>query len=243
MFFANTQYAYENGMLGTDLQYAREDVVLSESCDLNSRQASAKMVLGKALAEGRPLWNYIGTFAKPDDYTGLRPPEAIAPAIAVTLAHNARPWIVDGFDEGPTDAKSRKVMSKLLAWHAAHEKLFAGEPYSAVATIISTESRNVRHTPLIPPHLPTLQSAGVSVIGLRDDELSPEKLRPFRVITVETAACLPTDSATALANWVREGGTLIAASDTASYDELGRKRTVSFLWQALDLGRPSHQRA
>jgi hypothetical protein len=82
MFFANTQYAYESGMLGTDPQYAREDVVLSESCELNSRQMSAKMVLGKALAAGRPLWNYIGTFAKPDDYTGLRPPEAIGPAIA-----------------------------------------------------------------------------------------------------------------------------------------------------------------
>jgi len=38
---------------------------------------------------------------------------------------------------------------------------------------------------------------------------------------------MPPNSATALARWVREGGTLVAAPDTASYDELGRKRAYS----------------
>ncbi len=233
IFFANTQYAFENGMLATDLQYAREDVVLSESCELNARQMSAKMVLGHAMAAGRPLWNYIGTFAKNDDYTGLRPSEAIGPAIAVTLAHNARPWIVDGFDEGPTNAESRALMSKLLSWHANHQNLFQGKPYSAVATIISTTSRNVRHTPLIAPHLLALQAAGVPVIALRDESLTEQQLRPFRVITIETAACLPADSATTLAAWARNGGTLIAAHDTGSFDELGREQPRPQLWQSL----------
>src|SRR4051812_28389410 len=44
MLFANTQYLFENGMLAANLQYEREDVVLSESCNLNSRQMSEKMV-------------------------------------------------------------------------------------------------------------------------------------------------------------------------------------------------------
>src|SRR6185295_4302851 len=102
-----------------------------------------KLFLGATLAAGRPLWNYIGTFAKGDDYTGLLPPGAIGPAITATLAHNARPWIVDGFDEGPTNAESRKLMSKMLAWHATHQPLFAGEPYSAVGVIVCPTSRNV----------------------------------------------------------------------------------------------------
>jgi hypothetical protein len=54
-------------------------------------------------------------------------------------------------------------MSKLLSWHATHQNLSQGKPYSAVATIISTESRNIRHTPLIPPHVAALQAAGVAV--------------------------------------------------------------------------------
>jgi hypothetical protein len=235
MFFANTQYAYENGMLGTDQQYAREDVVLSESCDLNSRQMSAKMVLGKAVAEGRPLWNYIGTFAKPDDYTGLRSPELIGPAIAATLAHNARPWIVDGFDEGPTNPQSREVMSKLLAWQADHKRLFTGKPFAAVAAVISPESRNVLHNLLIPQHVPALQSAGIPIVALRDDALNLDQLRPFRVVTIETVGCLPAEAATAVAAWVRNGGTLVAAPTVGVHDELGRKRPSSTLWRSFNL--------
>ena len=168
MLFANTQYAFDSGMLATDLQYEHEDVVLSESCNLSSEKMSEKLVLGHAVAAGRALWNYIGTFAKADDYTGLRPASVVGPAIAATLAHHAQPWIVDGFDEGPTDPQSRQLMATLLAWHAGHQSLFAGDPYSAVATIVSTESRNVRHSPLIPPHIAALQSAGIPVIALRD---------------------------------------------------------------------------
>jgi hypothetical protein len=113
--------------------------------------------------------------------------------------------------------------------------LFAGKPVAAVATVISTESRNVRHTPLIPPHLPALQSAGIPVIGLRDETLTADQLRPFSVVTVETASCLPTEAASALAGWVRDGGTLIAVPTTGYFDELGRKRPESSLWKSLQL--------
>ncbi|MEP6663719.1 MAG: alpha-amylase family protein, partial [Verrucomicrobiota bacterium] len=235
MFFANTQFLFETGMLGTDFQYEREDVLLSETVGLNSRQISEKMVLGHALAAGRPLWNYIGTFSKPDDYTGLLPAGTISPMIAATLAHAARPWIVDGFDLGPTDATARKEMSRLLGWHATHQEFFTGESWEGVATLISPNSRNVLKRALIPPHLSALQNAGTPVIGLRDEKLSAKQLRPFRFLTVETAACLNDESARVLAKWVRKGGTLIAAADTGTYDEFGRKRTDSSLWRALDL--------
>ncbi len=238
ILFANTQYLYDNGVLATDQQYAREDIVVSESCDLTSYQMSAKMVLGHGLAAGRPLWNYIGTFVKGDDYTGLRPPVTIGPAIAATLAHHALPWIVDGFDEGPTDVQSCALMSKLLAWHATHQDLFAGQPYSPVATIISTESRNVRHTHLPPPHVTGLQHIGIPVIAVRDEALTLDQLRPFRVLTIENGQCLPAEAAAAIATWVRKGGTLVTDTEVATYDEIGRKLPASLLWQALGLDRP-----
>ena len=232
MLFANTQYKWDDALLASDLQYEREDVVLSESVALNSRQMSEKMVLGQALAAGRPLFNYIGTFAKGDDYTGMLPADVVIPMIAATLAHNARPWIVDGFDEGPTDANSRNAMATLLLWHASHQKLFNNKLWSAVATIVSPVSRNVLHRPLIPPHVTALQAAGVPVIALRDDSLSLEQLQPFRVITMETAACLNDKAAAALAEWVKDGGMLIVTRDVGSYDELGRRLTPSRLWSA-----------
>jgi hypothetical protein len=235
VLFANTQYLYDTGVLGTDLQYAREDVVISESCNLNARQMSAKMVLGYAVADGRVLWNYIGTFAKADDYTGLLPAATIGPMIAGTLAHGARPWIVDGFDEGPTNAAARQEMARLLGWQARHPELFPANQWADVCTLVSLDSRNVLHQPLIPPHVSALQSAGTPVIALRDDELTAEKLAPFSVLTIETAACLGQKAANAIAIWVRNGGILLAARDTGTFDELGRRLSKSTLWAALGL--------
>ena len=231
--FANTQYLYNDGLLGTDLQYEREDVLISESCNLSSRKMSEKMALGAALAEGRPLWNYIGTFVNNEDYTGLKPAEVIGPLIAATLAHNARPWIVDGFDEGQTNPRARLEMAALLGWHAAHPELFTHPPWTPVGVVFSLGSRNVLHRPLIPPHLDGLLKAGVPVAGLRDDRLSLKTLRPFRVVTIETAASLDEPVARVLSKWVCGGGVLIAAGETGCYDELGRKRSASALWRTF----------
>jgi hypothetical protein len=238
MFFANTQYLFDSGMLAADLQYAREDVLLSESCNLSSRKMSEKMVLGQALAAGRPLWNYVGTFSKPDDYTGLQPAETIGPWIAATLAHGARPWIVDGFDEGPTNPAARQEMSRLLSFTAAHRELYNGGPVAEVATIISPTSRDLAHRPLIPPHVGVLQSRGTPVVALRDDELNAEKLQAFKVLTIESAPCLDQPAVDAVIKWVRNGGMLIANTDTATLDELGRPRKGSLLWQTLRLESP-----
>jgi hypothetical protein len=145
------------------------------------------------------------------------------------------PWIVDGFDLGPTDVAARREMSRLLGWQATHEDLFQAEPWAGVGALISLGSRNVLHRPLIPPHISALREVGTPVIGLRDDAVSLESLKPFRVVTVETSACLSVATADVLAKWVRSGGTLIAARDTETYDELGRRRDVSSLWHALEL--------
>lgn len=76
MFFANHQYDWPDGVLSSDLQYEHEDVVLSESRELDSWQMSQKMLLGNALAAGRPLWNYIGTFEE-KNYSKLRPKQVV----------------------------------------------------------------------------------------------------------------------------------------------------------------------
>lgn len=235
LFFANTQYAFDDGMLAADEQYEREDVVLSESVQLAPAALSQKLIVGHALAAGRPLWNYVGTFSNAANYTGLLSPEQIGPAIAATLAHNARPWIVEGFDEGQTDPDSRRLMSTLLAWHARNPVLFNNPSCAVVAAVVSPTSRDLLRAPLMPGHLDALRSAGVSVVALRDDRITPRQLEPLRVITIESAGCLPESSAKAIADWVRRGGTLIAGEESGAYDELGRKRTPSVLWNSLGL--------
>jgi hypothetical protein len=235
MIVANTQYLYENACLATDLQYVHEDAVVSESVGLDSWQMSRKMALGSALAEGRPLWNYIGTFTEADTYTGIKPAEVISPLIIATIAHQARPWIVDGFDDGHTDPLARQAMSKLLAWHNTHPQFYTNTPWARAGVVLSLSSRNALHRALIPESLGALLSAGVPAAALRDEDLSAEKLSAFHVVTVETAACLGEISAKALAEWVRGGGILVAAPDAGCYDVLGRKLPHSVLWKALGL--------
>ncbi len=235
MLLANTQYLYENACLATDLQYLHEDVVVSESVGLDSWQMSRKMVLGSTLAQGRPLWNYIGTFTEADTYTGIKPAEVISPLIIATIAHQARPWIVDGFDDGHTDPPARQAMSKLLAWHDTHPQFYSNTPWARAGVVLSLPSRNALHRALIPENLGALLSAGVPTAALRDEDLTTEMLGAFHVVTVETAACLGESSAMALANWVRDGGILVAAADAGCYDVLGRKLPHSVLWTAFDL--------
>jgi hypothetical protein len=235
MLVANTQYLFDNACLATDLQYVHEDAVVSESVGLDSWQMSRKMALGSALAEGRPLWNYIGTFTESDTYTGIKPAEVIGPLIAATIAHQARPWIVDGFDDGHTDPLARQAMSKLLAWHDTHPQFYANTPWARVGVVLSLSSRNALHRALIPESLGALLSAGVPTAALRDEDLTAKKLGAFHVVTVETAACLGESSAKALAEWVCGGGVLVAAPDAGCYDVLGRKLPHSVLWKALGL--------
>ena len=99
-------------------------------------------------------------------------------------------------------------------------EFFANPPWTPVGVVFSLGSRNILHRALIPPHLTALLKAGVPVAGLRDDNITLKKLRPFRVITIETAACLDESAARALAKWVRDGGVLIAAGEVGCYDEL-----------------------
>ncbi|HZM04164.1 MAG TPA: hypothetical protein VFC44_14225, partial [Candidatus Saccharimonadales bacterium] len=234
LFFANTQYEYADARLAGDLEYEREDVLLSESAWLGSRDMSKKMLLGQALAAGRPVWNYLGTFKK-GDFATLRRPEELGPNIAATLAHGARAWVVDGFSEGRNDPIARRAIALPLAFQATHPDLFSHPRWAPVGVVISTRSRNILHRPLHPPHITALLQAGTPVADLRDERISSKTLQSFRVVTCETAGCLDEKSAAALAKWVRAGGTLIAATDAGLYDELGQKRERSALWQALGL--------
>ena len=235
MFFANHQYDWRDGVLSSDLQYEHEDVVLSESRELTSWRMSEKMLVGGALVRGRPLWNYIGTFDE-KDYTRLRPQEVVGPIIAASLAHGARPWIVYfGFLDVQGNPLARREMSQLLSWYATRPELFAGTRWSKVGVIISPLNRNLRNLSLIPAHLDGLLRAGLPVEAVRDDRVSAELLKHFRVITLESGLCMNQATAETLAGWVRRGGTLISVPDAGRQDELCRQRQHSVLWEALAL--------
>ncbi|MEA3399606.1 MAG: alpha-amylase family protein [Armatimonadota bacterium] len=92
MLCANTQYKY-NWVLAVHEQMAAEDVVLSESRHQYGREMSCKLAYGHALADGKPLWNYLGTW-EDDDLSRILPPHEIHDQLCTTLAWGCSPWIV-----------------------------------------------------------------------------------------------------------------------------------------------------
>ena len=226
MFFANTQYLHSDWLLASDIQVRHEDVILSESRSLGSWQMSAKMLLGQALAGARPVWNYIGTFEE-KDLTRLREPEVVAPITAATIAHGANPWIVYyGFGaDDERNIPSQKILHSILGFRDQHPELFQNlKPLKDVVTIISSRTRNYFDKPLIPSHVEPLLRQGMSLNCISDIDLNPESLSEVKTVIAEHTLCLEDTEANSLADWVRDGGTLLTTSDIGTCDSIGRER-------------------
>ena len=255
VFFVNTQYDQTPDPQATRLQFSREDLVFSETHESDSWYISQKLVFGQALTQGRrPLWNYIATF-QDGNISRLRSPAVVSLMISSTLAHGALPWICYLGLDSVQDQQARKEIGRYVSWFASHPELYAGKSSAPVGAVVSLLNRDIfasinccpkeagvtgcvasADTPaLIPNHIGLLLRAGMPVVALREQEISPERLRNFRIVTLATGKILEAREANALASWVRAGGILIAVSDAGEYDELGRKLGRSTLWQALGL--------
>ena len=236
---ANTQYLRSSPDLATDLQYGHEDALLSESRNKTLQQMVDKLLLGRALAADRPLWNYLGTF-QDGDFGRLVSPGQISINISTAFACRARPWVVYyGFFEKPGEnGASLERMAQTLKWHVAKDGEFQGlKPYPPVLSLVSPTSRNLRGTRLIPSHLTPLRKAGFCVRLVDERALPDGALDDCLVLLIETAPCMSRESIAAVAAFVRSGGRLIASADTGLYDEIGRPRPSSLLWPELGLPR------
>jgi len=237
VLLANTQYLYPSWLLATNLQYAQEDAVLSESVGLDAAEMSAKMLLGQALARGRPLWNYLGTFSR-KDYRQLRPPETIASISAASLANGARPWIVFYGFERPSPSLDTLGRHMRLArrWIEGSRGV---RRWANVVLLFSLRQRDYLNRTLLPPHLQVLRQAQIQVEPLRDIDLPAFDLTRCEIVIADGIACLADDEGQALARWVRQGGTLLATPDTAWYDPIGRLRPKSLLTDHLGATPPA----
>jgi hypothetical protein len=239
IFFANTQYGRNSWDLATDLQYVHEDVMLSESRGLDSLAMSAKLTLGTALAHGRPLWNYIGTFRE-KDFRRLRPAREVASITAPALAQQAPPWIVYyGFRrDNAADEPARQALSRLLTMRRDHPALFLGlKPWNPVGVLFDTRSRNYSSTALIPVCVKPLLTSGLSLRGIHTQNLTDTNLAEFQVIAAPNTVCLSDAETGVLLAWLRQGGALVTTGNMAKRDELGRERPGEFPPESPGRGR------
>ncbi len=234
---SNTQYLRSAPDLATDLIYEHEDALISESVNMTMDGMINKLFLGKALAKGKPLWNYLGTF-RLDDYDLLVSPDSMAMNISTAYACGVRPWIVyRGFYEKPDDnAASLDRMASVMAWHNDQETARSGlEPYAPVLSLVSLNSRNYRFSKLVPDHLIPLRHQGICSWIIEERAIEQGVPESCRALIIEDSPCLSDRAVQAIISFVRSGGTVIASPLTAWYDELGRLRPKSALWEGLGL--------
>lgn len=228
---ANTQYQYGSWVLAVDGQYAHEDAILAESRGHAPEGMAAKMILGRALAQNRPLWNYIGTFQE-QDFTRLREPDEVGGIMAASSAVGANPWIVFYGFEGPENQPSVQVIESQMRLWDDYPELFTGEDRGDVAIIMSPSSRDHTGEPMPPRVTGALIAQGHSLVGIWEPAGGGERLNSARVTLATSCACMSDALASELIAWTRTGGTLIIRPDTGWRDEFGRWRPQSALSSA-----------
>jgi hypothetical protein len=240
---SNTQYLRDKPDLATDLIYDHEDALISESVGLTTDGMIDKLMLGRALAKGKPLWNYLGTFQEKDN-TLLVSPDVVAMNISTAYACGARPWIVYyGFTEDVEANKpALEKMARVLVWHRSRESE-AGRlaPYAPVLSLVSLNSRNYCPSKLVPDHLARLRRRGIASWLIEERTVEAGIPSTCRALMIEDAPCLSDRAVAAIADFVKAGGLLVAAPDTATGDELGRCRPASALWKSLGVAGSSSE--
>ncbi len=237
VLMSNTQYLWENADLATDLIYDHEDALISESRGMSMDGMIDKLLLGRALAKGKPLWNYLGTFNEEDNSLFVMP-DAMAMNVSTAYACGARPWVVYyGFAEkAEANKQSLERMASVMSWHNAQG--FGGgalTSYAPVRSLVSLNSRNYRLSKIIPSHLTALRRRGVTSWVIEEKSAEAGIPSDCRVLIIEDAPCLSDAAVEAVAKFVKAGGTLIASPESATYDELGRQRPKSALLAALGI--------
>jgi hypothetical protein len=246
VLFANTQYWYwtsgTNGwFLAHDRLYSHEDTLLSESYFMEPAAVSAKMILGRALANERPLFDLVGTFEwKPPKYSTLKPGPLIQRLTAAVLMHGANPWL--GYygmeSDGAASEESRRGLSQLLSFRTRYPEFYAElREWSSVCSILPLGSYTLLGTdlPVVPKHVRVLSDAGITTAGICDLMLRAETLARFQIAVAENISSLSANDAAVLAGWVRNGGKLIASPDLGSFDEIGRRRPGSVVAARLGM--------
>ncbi len=240
VLMSNTQYLFETPDLATDLIYDHEDALISESRGMSMDGMIDKLLLGRALAEGKPLWNYLGTFNEEDNSLFVTP-DAMAMNVSTAYACGVRPWVVYfGFSEKTEENKpSLDRLASVMSWQNV-QSVEGGTltPYAPVRSLVSLNSRNYRLSKLTPAHLAPLRRRGVTSWVIEEKSAEAGIPGDCRVLIIEDAPCLSDAAVEAVAKFVKAGGTLVAAPESATADELGRRRPESALFAALGI-KPS----
>jgi hypothetical protein len=152
--------------------------------------------------------------------------------VAEGTANGMRPWFTK-FSGTLYDRRWLPVVERIYDWHARHEQYLRNEaPLARVALLLSEQTATFH------PGVAQGDRAADHVLGAyhalvegripfemaHEALLTPEHLDRFKLLILADAAALSDAQCTAIADYVKRGGSVVATFATSLCDERGRRR-------------------
>ena len=225
----NTAIDWADWSLAQDLQYAAEDVVLSEVYDSDPMLLHASLSLGVGLSQGRPYWAALYQ----NEMKALEmAPGVVRRLLAFAAAHQVNSWLVfESVLLNSSDPRAAALQSthRWLAGEAASFR--GGKVVAPVACVASAATRNSighnasKHVAITPSRCVKAAAAlgaPVRVVYDGDYRGTDEWLDGVSLLVLDGVRCLPSAAAQRIVAWSQAGGTVLASEDSGVCDDLGR---------------------
>jgi len=152
--------------------------------------------------------------------------------VAEGTANGMRPWVTK-FSGTLYDRRWLPAVERIYDWHARHERYLRNEaPLARVALLLSEQTATFH------PGVAQGDRAAEHVLGIyhaliegrvpfemaHEALLTPEHLDHFKLLILADAAALSDAQCTAIVDYVKRGGSVVATFATSLCDERGRRR-------------------
>ena len=160
------------------------------------------------------------------------------------MTHNTRilyGWAIGRMNRGNIwyRAGDRAFSNKLHTWPWQMKDQYA-RPVSEVAVLLSQPSRDFRketsyYHEKYYSWLQTMAEENIQYNVIIDRDITPDKLKPYKVLLLAHATLLSDRQAEIIKKFVASGGSLVAVYETGLFDEKGNRREDSVFADAMGM--------